>query len=75
MFTKLCQLYSKDLKVNKSTEARTKTSVEVQRDVQPVECLEVEKDVEVMVANAVEVVIAVEKEVEEDPPPKVTRIY
>ena len=54
---------------------RTKTSVEVQRDVQPEECIEVEKDVEVMVANAVEVVIAVEKEVEEDPPPKVTRIY
>ena len=68
-------IYYKDLKVNKSTEARTKTSVEVQRGVQPVECLEVEKDVEVMVANAVEVVIAVEKEVEEDPPPKVTRIY
>ena len=68
-------IYSKDLKVNKNTEVRTKTSVEVQRDVQPVECLEVEKDVEVIVANAVEVVIAVEKEVEEDPPPKVTRIY
>ena len=68
-------VYSKDLKVNKNTEARTKTSVEVQRDVQPEECLEVEKDAEVMVANAVEVLIAVEKEVEEDPPPKVTRIY
>ena len=54
---------------------RTKTSVEVQRDVQPEGCIEAEKDVEVMVANAVEEVIAVEKEVEEDPPPKVTRIY
>ena len=68
-------IYSKDLKVNKSTEARTKTSVEVQRNVQPEECLGAEKDVEVIVANAVEVVIAVEKEVEEDPPPKVTRIF
>ena len=68
-------IYSKDLKVNKSTEARAKTSVEVQRDVQPEGCIVVEKDVEVMVANAVEVLIAVEKEVEEDPPPKVTRLY